>query len=181
MTATASPATGATETVSQSLKQQWLDTYEREHAITMKVLRAFPADRADLQPHPRCRTARDLAWIFVVERMLGQVVLNNGFAQGMPAGEMPKPPESFDALIEAYVMAHKEMGDMVRAMPDAKLTEHVKFFTGPRTMSDVRRIDFLWFLLSDEIHHRGQFSVYLRMADGKLPSIYGPTADEPWN
>ena len=30
------------------------------------------------------------------------------------------------------------------------------------------------------VHHRGQFSVYLRMADGKVPSIYGPSADEPW-
>jgi uncharacterized damage-inducible protein DinB len=29
-------------------------------------------------------------------------------------------------------------------------------------------------------HHRGQLSVYLRLADGKVPSIYGPTADEPW-
>jgi uncharacterized damage-inducible protein DinB len=35
-------------------------------------------------------------------------------------------------------------------------------------------------MLMDSVHHRGQFSVYLRMADGKVPSIYGPTADEPW-
>ena len=40
--------------------------------------------------------------------------------------------------------------------------------------------DFLWMILCDQIHHRGQFSIYLRMADGKVPSIYGPTADEPW-
>ncbi len=39
---------------------------------------------------------------------------------------------------------------------------------------------FLWMLLCDQIHHRGQFSIYLRMAGGKVPSIYGPTADEPW-
>ena len=30
------------------------------------------------------------------------------------------------------------------------------------------------------IHHRGQLSVYLRLNDVPLPSIYGPTADEPW-
>jgi uncharacterized damage-inducible protein DinB len=35
-------------------------------------------------------------------------------------------------------------------------------------------------MLCDQIHHRGQFSVYLRMADGKVPSIYGPSLDEPW-
>jgi len=28
------------------------------------------------------------------------------------------------------------------------------------------------------IHHRGQLSVYLRLLDIPVPSIYGPTADE---
>ena len=32
----------------------------------------------------------------------------------------------------------------------------------------------------DQVHHRGQFSVYLRMAGGKVPSITVPPADEPW-
>ena len=65
-------------------------------------------------------------------------------------------------------------------MPDERLLESVKFFTGPKTLGDVRRLDFAWFLLMDEIHHRGQFSIYLRMADGIVPSIYGPSGDEPW-
>ena len=65
-------------------------------------------------------------------------------------------------------------------MPDEKLMETVKFFVAPKTMGDVRRMDVLWSLLHDEIHHRGQFSIYLRMAGGKVPSIYGPSADEPW-
>ena len=44
----------------------------------------------------------------------------------------------------------------------------------------VRRADILWLTLHDMIHHRGQFSIYLRMAGGKVPSIYGPSGDEPW-
>ena len=38
----------------------------------------------------------------------------------------------------------------------------------------------LWYELFDHIHHRGQISVYIRLAAAKLPSIYGPTADEPF-
>ena len=49
-----------------------------------------------------------------------------------------------------------------------------------KKLGDWRRIDILWFLLHDQIHHRGQFSVYLRMAGGQVPSIYGPSGDEPW-
>jgi uncharacterized damage-inducible protein DinB len=70
--------------------------------------------------------------------------------------------------------------DLVNKMSDDQLRETIKFFTAPKTLGDVPKIQFLWMTLHDHIHHRGQFSIYLRMADGKLPSIYGPTADEPW-
>jgi uncharacterized damage-inducible protein DinB len=76
--------------------------------------------------------------------------------------------------------AHKEFRDLIASTPDAKLSENVHFLSAPKTMGEISRIDWLWFLLSDQIHHRGQFSIYLRMADGKVPSIYGPTGDEPW-
>jgi uncharacterized damage-inducible protein DinB len=49
-----------------------------------------------------------------------------------------------------------------------------------RERSDMRTADVLWTGVMDTVHHRGQFSVYLRMAGGKVPSIYGPSADEPW-
>jgi len=38
----------------------------------------------------------------------------------------------------------------------------------------------LWSVLMDQVHHRGQLSVYLRLVGAKVPSIYGPTADETW-
>ena len=161
-------------------KQQFLDSYEREHGTTMKVLGAYPAGKADLRPHPKCKTAKELAWIFTLERGLGTMVMGDAFAAGPPSWEAPPPPESWDEVVGAFEKAHRDFGDLVRNLPDDQLFETVKFFTGPKTLGDVRRIDFLWFLLSDEIHHRGQLSVYLRMADGKVPSIYGPSADEPW-
>ncbi len=65
-------------------------------------------------------------------------------------------------------------------MSEADLRDTVQFLVAPKTMGNVPKLDFLWFLLHDQIHHRGQFSVYLRMADARVPSIYGPTADEPW-
>jgi uncharacterized damage-inducible protein DinB len=52
---------------------------------------------------------------------------------------------------------------------------------GPGQVADVPVADMLWIMLLDAVHHRGQLSVYLRMAGGKVPSIYGPSADEPWH
>ncbi len=92
----------------------------------------------------------------------------------------PPAPESWGAILGALEKAHKDCGDLVRSTPEDKLGETVKFFIGPGTLGDWSRLKFAWFLLHDQIHHRGQFSIYLRMAGGKVPSIYGPTADEPW-
>jgi uncharacterized damage-inducible protein DinB len=161
-------------------KQQFLASYEREQATTMRVLRAYPTDKLDLRPHPKCKTARELAWMFVLERGLGTRVMNNEFATGGPSGAPPPPPESWQDILAALEKAHKDFADLVASIPDDRMFDPVKFFTAPKTLDDIPGLEFLWFLLGDQIHHRGQFSIYLRMADAKVPSIYGPSADEKW-
>jgi uncharacterized damage-inducible protein DinB len=178
MSTTASSIEAADSSVSP--KRQFLDAYDREHAITMRVLRAYPQDRLDLRPHPKSKTARELAWMFVLERGLGTLVFNDGFANGPPAGEAPTAPESWDELLAAFERAHAGFADLIRNTPDDEMNARVHFLTAPRTMGEITRLEWVWFLLCDEIHHRGQFSVYLRLADAHVPSIYGPTADEPW-
>jgi hypothetical protein len=160
-------------------KDTYLSTLDNEFATTMKVLRNYPPDQLDLRPAPRCRTARELGWTFVMERGLGEMVFNDTFADDM-SGEMPTPPESWDELLETLESANARFRQLVADTPEAELDRKVRFFTGPGQMGEISRMDWLWFLLHDEIHHRGQFSIYLRMADAVVPSIYGPSADEPW-
>lgn len=161
-------------------KQRFLDAYEREHTTTMRVLRAYPPDRLDLRPHPRSKSARELAWIFVLERGLGTSVFNGEFERLAGSGSPPEPPADWEELLAALEHAHREFRELIAGTPDAELHGTVRFFTAPKTVGDIPRMEWLWFLVHDQIHHRGQFSVYLRMADAKVPSIYGPTADEPW-
>jgi uncharacterized damage-inducible protein DinB len=161
-------------------KQQFLGAYDREHATTMKVLKAYPADKLDLQPHAMCKDARQLAWMFVIEQGFMEKGATVGFDWSVPPAPFPKAPESWDALLETFDEGQKRVAAAVNNLADPQLFETVKFFTAPKTMGDVPKIEFLWFILCDQIHHRGQFSIYLRMAGGKVPSIYGPTADEPW-
>jgi len=162
-----------------SPKQQFLDTNEKEHRTTMKVLRAYPRDKTELRPHAKCKTARELAFVFAMERGLGTMALQGELGKGGPL-EMPATPESWDDVLAAVEKAHDDYGDLVRSYSEEDLMVPVKFFSGPHQLGDLPRLQLLWHLLHDEIHHRGQFSIYLRMADGKVPSIYGPTADEPW-
>lgn len=167
--------------MAKSPKETFLENYDREHAVTMNVLRAYPEDQLDLKPSAKSNSARDLAWIFVLERGLGRSVWNDEFAKGRQvSGKPPLPPEKWSDLLEQLEKAHQEFRDLIDSASDEDLQTIVHFFTAPKTMGPISRLDWIWFLLHDQIHHRGQFSVYLRMAGGKVPSIYGPTADEPW-
>jgi uncharacterized damage-inducible protein DinB len=178
--ATPATATPATTQAIPDQRQQFLDVFEREHATTLRVLRAFPANQSDLRPHPRAKTALELAWMFVMEMGLAKRALTTGFDWSAPRSGIPPAPDSLDAVIAAFDEAHKGIVSLVQGLPDDQLGRTVQFPSGPGKIGDVPLMQFLWFLLHDQIHHRGQFSVYLRMADGKVPSIYGPTADEPW-
>jgi len=159
-------------------KQQFLDTLARETAITLKVLRAFPSNQTEFRPHIIAKSARELAWTFVVE----QYLLNKAFSnQPMFAGGGPPPaPSDFQAIVAQYERDHRALVDLLKSTPEDDFHDIVQFPTGPGKMGDWSKLAFAWFILSDQIHHRGQYTVYLRMAGGKVPSIYGPSADEPW-
>ena len=162
-----------------SEKQKFQEAWDKESATTLKVLRAFPEDKTDLKPHPSSRSAKDLAWAFVFDGVAGSQAVQGEMK--FPPPNMPEKPSSWKAMISEVEKALKVMSDRVRKVDDAQLNTTVKFVTGPKQMSDLRRMDVLWFLLNDTIHHRGQFSVYLRMAGGQVPAIYGPSADEKWS
>lgn len=157
-------------------KEMFLNTWDREVQTTLKVLRAYPAEKTDLKPHERSKSAKELAWTFVSEENIidgvckGQIDFMN----------MPKAPATFGEILAAYERTHREMVPKVTALTDEQWNAPIPFMIAPKQMGQVRRADILWTMVMDNVHHRGQFSVYIRMAGGKVPSIYGPSADEPW-
>ncbi|HEU4559915.1 MAG TPA: DinB family protein [Longimicrobium sp.] len=171
-------ATPEQATTTGGAAPRFLEMLEREHQTTMKVLRAYPAAQAELRPAEKSKTARELAYVFAAEAMIGVAGLTTGF--DFSKTDPPPVPGSMEEVIQAVEDAHRRWVEALRTQTDAQLRETVQFPVAPFTMGDWPKIDFLWMLLHDHIHHRGQFSVYLRMAGGKVPSIYGPSADEPW-
>ena len=159
-------------------KDQFLDTFRRERETTLKVMRAFPADKKDFKPHERSGSALQLMWTFAIEQGVTTAALNGTLKL---TGQFPPPPSTIAEVIAAYEQGTKEVEKTLAAVPDSRLLENTTFFTGPKQMGDVQILGLMWFMLMDSIHHRGQLSVYVRMAGGKVPSIYGPSADEPWN
>lgn len=155
---------------------EFVTLYAREHARTRTQLHAFPAAQAQLKPHDRSSSALVLAWTFVVEEMLMLKALRNEPVLGVA---VPTAPATWAEVLEAFDTIHPKVLAAAGATSDAAL-KPVVFPVGPGKIGDYPPVDFLWFMLSDQIHHRGQLTVYTRIAGGKVPSVYGPSADEPW-
>lgn len=158
-------------------QQQFLQTWEQEFEKTMKVLKAYPEGKGNLKPHAKCPDANELAWRIVHEESFFAEIAASGKVE---FGEPPPSPGGIPAIIDHYAKHHPGNVEKVRKISEADFRSTMKFPSGPDTMADLRRADVLWLMLHDSIHHRGQFSIFLRMADGKVPSIYGPSGDEPW-
>ncbi len=158
-------------------KEMFLNTWQREFATTMKILKQLPAGKADFKPAAeKTKSAKDLATVFIAELGVVDGVVNGKIDFG---GEMPKFA-TYPDLLNAYENTQKTMVPKVSAMSEADWNSMITVPVGPKQMGQVRRADMLWMMLMDSVHHRGQFSVYLRLVGAKVPSIYGPSGDEPW-
>jgi uncharacterized damage-inducible protein DinB len=157
-------------------KDMFLMGAEREFQTTLNVLQAYPSTKLDLKPHEKSQTARDLMWVLVA----GKLATDKIIAGKLALDPIPPAPKTREELIAAFKRAHKGQIEKVGQLSQQEFNALIKVQAGPRDFMEVRRADALWFLAMDGIHHRGQLSVYLRMAGGKVPSIYGPSGDEPW-
>jgi uncharacterized damage-inducible protein DinB len=158
-------------------KQLYLERFRRELPVTLAVMRAFPADQPEFRPHERSSTAMRLFHTFAFENF-GLLEGTKGDLKVPP--DFPPPPATLGEAIDAYERGAKKAIAAIDALPDSRLSETINFYTGPGKMGRIPVLEFFWNLLLDSIHHRGQLSVYVRLAGGRVPSIYGPTADVPW-
>ncbi len=160
-----------------SEKEMFMQSFQREIQTTLKLLRAYPAGKAEMKPAEKSRSARELAWVFVTEQGVVDMAISGKIDFSKPS---PQPPSNYNEIITAVEKASKDTVAKVSKLTDDQLNKIVQFPIGPGKMGDFRVADVLWTTVQDQIHHRGQFSVYLRLAGAKVPSIYGPTADETW-
>jgi uncharacterized damage-inducible protein DinB len=167
----------ATTTQPTTEREHYLATFEREFQTTLRVLKAFPPAQGKLKFSDRSHTANEVAWTLTISQMVVEPILTLPKLEPMP---MPAP-DDFKAILAQFEKAHANVTAKLKNLDEKTFQSTITLPVGPGgATAPARRADALWMMLSDTVHHRGQFSVYLRASGAKVPSIYGPSGDEPW-
>ena len=150
----------------------YMNERRREYQTTLRVLQAYPEDQRNLKPHEKSRSAAELVRTFVIEERVLTSLVNSGVAD--PSIWTIEMPASMTQGIELWQETVATNDGLLAKLSSESFGRVVNFYG-----MQIPLLQACWFELFDHIHHRGQFSVYLRLAGARVPSIYGPTADEP--
>jgi uncharacterized damage-inducible protein DinB len=135
-------------------KSELLKLATKEFATTLTMMRAFPADQVAFRAHERSSDVRKLMSTFVFE-----LYLTSGFIFGDPLDRAKftgyKPATLADIIDDFRRETESALGRF-EALPDAELEKQVVFNQTP-----FRADHFFLMMLCDQIHHRGQLSVYV--------------------
>jgi uncharacterized damage-inducible protein DinB len=155
-----------------------LKEFDEEMKTTRRVLERVPSDKATWKPHEKSFALAHLAQLVAgmpgwIVRMLNEPHLDLAAGSKYTFEKTETLVKTFDQNVAAARKA-------LESATGATLNEPWSLKMGPQVLMTTPRGEVTRQTLSHLIHHRGQLTVYLRLLDVKVPSIYGPTADEGW-
>ena len=156
-----------------TLREFYLERRRAEFPVFLKVLRALPADQMHYKPHHRSPSAEQIAWTMTWELRACLDVAKNHQTEWRSE---PAPPIA--EMIALFEQWSNELTERVAAMDEEAWNRVATFYVNGKVVSEQPAGTFLWFILFDAIHHRGQLTTCLRPMGSKVPAIYGPSADE---
>ncbi len=146
--------------------------------VTRRVIERVPDDNPDWKPHPKSFSIAHLAQLLArMPGWIGQTLTSTELELTSGTGYSNERTVTLLKLFDENVSQTREAlasaKDADFDVPWSLKLKGNEVFTLPRGEVIRQHISHL-------SHHRGQMTVYLRMRDVPVPSIYGPTADEPW-
>jgi len=150
---------------------------DQEGKTTQRILERIPEDKLSWRPHAKSMSLGQLALhIATAQGNIAEMASVDNFQIGpMIQAEAKSKKEVMDAFSERTAKAK----DILAKMDDSRMMSAWVLSKGEKVLMSVPRIGVIRGLILNHLyHHRGQLSVYLRLLDVPVPSIYGPSADE---
>ncbi len=156
-------------------REYYKECFKAEKPRFVRVLRAVPPDQAAYRPHPRSAPASGLVWLLASELHDACTIVDRREVNFVQTPE----PAMLEESVAAYERNAEELEKRLATLDDAAWGGNARFLVDGKVAWETTLGDMLWGFLFDAIHHRGQLSSYLRPMGAKVPSIYGPSADDP--
>ncbi len=157
-----------------------LPEFDREMGLTRKLLDRVPDGQFDWKPHPTSVTLGRLAE-HLAEMPLWTTMTMTQSALEMTTQRPPdyQRPATRDAVLAMFDTNLKSGRTNLAGKTDAEFMAPWTLTAGGKEVFTMPKVGVMRnFVLNHMVHHRGQFSVYLRMLGVPVPSIYGPSGDE---
>jgi len=163
------------------IKDSLLPEYDHELGTTRRVLERVPEHEFGWKPHDKSMTLGQLAGhVASIPYYLSATMAAAFYDFAVPDPQRgTDKPESREALLREFDQKVKAARAALANASDAEMMAPWSLKSGDQTIFTLPRVTAIRsFVMNHLIHHRGQLSVYLRLKDVPVPSIYGPSADE---
>ena len=163
-----------------ALKDALLPEFDHEMGTTRRVLERVPDAEFAWKPHEKSFNLGQLAGhVANIPHWVAAIVQNTVFDLADAEDTRPRVPESTGWLLLQFDKNVGAARTGIVAMTDPEFLAPWTFKNNGQVVFTMPRAAALRsFVMNHMIHHRGQLTVYLRMKNVPLPSVYGPTADE---
>ncbi len=162
-----------------SIGKSLLPEYDQEMATTRRVLERVPGDKAQWKPHVKSFALGHLAQL--VSWMPGWITQAVRSTKLDLATAPRYTFEQTETLLQGFDQNVREAREALSAVKDADLKMKWSLVMGDKVLFTATRGEVVRQTINHLVHHRGQLTVYLRLVDVPVPSVYGPTADEGWS
>jgi uncharacterized damage-inducible protein DinB len=158
-----------------------LKELDREVERSRRVLQEAPAGKYDWKPHDRSMIFGYLAnMVATMPSWVAMGVNMNELDIAPASGSSMKQEklETSDALVKALDRSAAEARAALSGTTDEFLMTPWKLLARGKVVMETPRWEMIQDTINHWAHHRGQMTVYLRLLGAKVPSVYGPSADD---
>jgi uncharacterized damage-inducible protein DinB len=159
-----------------SVCEYFLSELKSESVATRKCLERIPESAYDFKPHEKSMQLGYLTllvadiprWLtFTIKQSVIDLATFPQFTLSTTSALL----DHYDACVRDAIDAFTNISDEAFERPFELKNNGQLLYSSPK-------IESLGSTLNHWVHHRGQLTVYMRLQNIAVPSIYGPSADE---
>lgn len=151
---------------------------EQEAATTRKFMKLVPMDKLDYKPHEKSMSMMNLATHIAELPGWPALILNTS---ELNFADQPYEPAVVKTTEELENLFEKSYADGIAALKNAQEEDLIPDWSlkmGDQLLAKWSKYEAIRHAIAQQIHHRAQLGVYLRLLNIPIPGSYGPSADE---